>query len=184
MVHFAPTVKGRALARLRVPLGWLFGLAALYLATPRPTWFAAGVGMAVLGESIRLWAAGHLEKKKVLARGGPYAWTRNPLYFGSLWVGLGFALATGRWELVLVVALMFVFVYAPVMMRETRELAEVFPAEYARYEREVPLFWPRPPGRTGPTGAGFRWSQVVKNREHWTVLGCVAAGALIGARML
>src|SRR6476659_9833525 len=79
------------LARLRVPLGFLFGACVFYFA--HPTWrtLAAGAAIGLLGESIRLWAAGHLEKSREVTRSGPYRYTRHPLYLGSSVMGAGVA---------------------------------------------------------------------------------------------
>ena len=63
------------------------------LARPRPWSLAAGLALGLLGEAMRLWAAGHIEKTRVLATGGPYAHTRNPLYLGSTLMAAGIALA-------------------------------------------------------------------------------------------
>jgi len=175
-------ISPERLVRWRVPLGWVFGLTALYLAKPSPVGFAVGIGVAGIGECIRLWASSHLVKNETLATDGPYAWTRNPLYFGSLWLGLGFALATGRWFLIAVVGALFVLVYLPVMRREALRLSQAFPGAYAGYRDSVPLFWPRFPSGKSP-GSGS-WGRVVSNREHWTVLGYVVVALLLGWKLL
>lgn len=130
-----------------------------------------------------MWAAGHLDKDQALTRSGPYRWTRNPLYFGSLFAGLGFALATGRLVLVVVVGLLFVLVYVPVMKREARRLSERHAEDYADFADRVPLFWPRPPGSENDAEA-FAWSRVLRNREHWTLLGLVLVALALGAKLL
>ncbi len=172
----------KALARWRVPLGWVLGLVALYLATPDPKLYVTGLGVAGLGEAIRLWAAGHLERWKGLTTSGPYAWTRNPLYLGSVLVGLGFALATGRWEILVLLALFLFLVYRPVMRREAAALAEAHPEPYAAYAEEVPLFLPRVTPYRGGVGRRFSWKRVWSNCEHVTVLGVSAVAALIGLK--
>lgn len=173
---------GVSLARVRVPLGWALGILALAIAEPSPELYAAGLGLAALGEGWRLWAAGHLEKNRVLTTSGPYAHTRNPLYLGSLFVGLGFALATGRLVLVLVPLGLFALVYVPVMKREARRLADAFPETYAAYADSVPLFLPRARARAEGRES-FRWERVKRNREHVTVLGLVAVGLFLWWRM-
>jgi protein-S-isoprenylcysteine O-methyltransferase Ste14 len=159
-------------------------LVALYLAMPRPEWLLAGIGVASLGEALRLWASGHLVKNQRLTTGGPYAWTRNPLYLGSLFVGLGFCLAAGRAPLFAVLAGLFGVVYLPVMKREARRLEEAYPGEYPRYAATVPLFWPRPPRAQDGESSAFSWSRVLENREHLTVTGLVLVAALLWAKWI
>ena len=76
-------------SRYRVPVGWLVGVAVVVLARPTPLSLALGLPLVVLGEAVRVWASGHIEKTKSLATGGPYAHSRNPLYVGSLLLALG-----------------------------------------------------------------------------------------------
>jgi protein-S-isoprenylcysteine O-methyltransferase Ste14 len=169
-------------------LGWALGITAILTAKPNGTWLATGVSIAVAGELLRVWAAGHLNKDRVLAMTGPYRWTRNPLYFGTLFVGVGFALATGRALWVLVVVALFVSIYAPVMKREARRLTAAFPG-YEDYAARVPLFWPRRrhldsgTGSAKPERVSFSWERVSRNREHITVLGVVAVIAILTAKL-
>jgi protein-S-isoprenylcysteine O-methyltransferase Ste14 len=60
-----------------------------------PTWDSWRVGLlvAVIGEAIRIWAAGHLEKGREVTRSGPYRWTAHPLYVGSSVLALGVVIA-------------------------------------------------------------------------------------------
>jgi len=159
------------------------GLTALYVASLGMPLYAAGLAIAALGEAVRVWAAGHLDKNTRLTMSGPYAWTRNPLYFGSAWIGLGFSLATGRLFLVAAVTGLFVAVYVPVMKREAARLAEAFPAAYHAYADRTPLFWPRWP-KAGHEGGGFSTKRLLANREHLTVAGWLAVAGIIGWKLL
>jgi len=145
--------------------------------------YAVGLAIAALGETVRIWAAGHLDKNTRLTMSGPYAWTRNPLYFGSVWMGLGFSLATGRLFLVAFVVALFVVVYAPVMKREAVGLGESFPAAYRAYAERTPLFWPRPP-KAGDTEGRFSTKRLLKNGEHLTVAGWFAVAAILAWKLL
>ena len=168
-----------SIVRWRVPAGWLLGLLALWLAKPTRGYLLAGIIIAAIGEVLRLWASGHLEKDRRLAMEGPYAWTRNPLYLGSLLVGLGFTLATGRLFLLFVLVALFAAVYFPVMKREAARLEAAFPRDYSLYASRVPLLVPRVPREDGQRGAGFSWNQVWVNREPVTVLGLVLVVAIL-----
>jgi protein-S-isoprenylcysteine O-methyltransferase Ste14 len=175
-------MKSEAIARWRVPVGWLLGLLALWVAEPSRIYLIVGVLVALTGEAVRLWASGYLEKDRRLTTEGPYAWTRNPLYLGSLFVGLGFILATGKPLLLVVLAALFAAVYFPVMKREAARLEAAFPGDYPRYASRVPLFIPRIPREDGAGGAGFSWSQVWVNREPVTVVGLVLVVVILWAK--
>jgi hypothetical protein len=92
------------LARLRVPLGFVFGVVSLWLARPTASSVMAGALVAIVGESIRVWAAGHLEKGREVTSSGPYRWSGHPLYIGSSVMGVGLALGASRLEVTVLVA--------------------------------------------------------------------------------
>lgn len=168
-------------SRWRVPLGWAVGALALFLARPTTTSLWLGLGVALPGEALRLWASGHIEKTRRLATGGPYGHTRNPLYLGSLLLALGFALASSSpWVVVAVGAYLAAF-YPAVVREETAFLRQRFGDEFAAWEREVPAFLPRlRPG--GPRATRFDWARVTLNREWRTALALPLLGALLYAR--
>ena len=132
-----------AAKRLRLPLGFLLGIGYLAFARPTPLTLAVGGSLAFVGVLIRAWASGHISKNERLATTGPYAHTRNPLYFGSFLIAAGFAMAS-HWALLLLVLAFFVLIYAPTMERERANIAGRFPEEYAAYVANVPAFVPRP----------------------------------------
>jgi protein-S-isoprenylcysteine O-methyltransferase Ste14 len=101
-----------------------------------------GAGVSVIGLAIRAWASGHIRKNAQLAVSGPYAFTRNPLYLGSFLLGLGFTIASGRWELAILFAALFLGIYFPVMRVEATTMGELFGKEYQAYKQAVPLFFP------------------------------------------
>lgn len=168
---------------LRVPLGYTAGALVLFLARPTPTSLLGGSGLAVLGEAIRLWASGHIEKTERLATGGPYAHTRNPLYVGSLILAFGVAVAAANPWVVGAVALYFAAFYPAVMREEAAFLRQKFPAEYAAWEAEVPLLIPRL-APSGPRSSRFEWGRVTRNREWRTALAVPLVIALFYALSL
>ena len=175
-------MASKTIARWRVPIGWLIGLLALWLAEPTGGYLLVGVLVAAIGEALRLWASGYLEKDRRLATGGPYAWTRNPLYLGSLFVGLGFTLATGRMFLLFVLVALFAAIYFPVMKREAARLEAAFPGDYSLYASRVPLLLPRVPREGDARESSFSWSQVWVNREPVTVLGVFLVVVILWAK--
>src|SRR3954464_8731460 len=111
-----------AVARLRVPSGFLIVLVFAWLSHPTPGSLRIGVPVSVIGLLLRAWAAGCLAKNQRLATGGPYAFTRNPLYIGTLLVALGLTIAARNPYLGALFTLVFVLVYLPVIQLEEQPL--------------------------------------------------------------
>jgi protein-S-isoprenylcysteine O-methyltransferase Ste14 len=162
------------MARWRVPLGLGLGVLYLVFAQPSAACLEAGSAIALLGLGLRAVAAGYLEKNERLATEGPYAYTRNPLYLGSLLIGIGVTVAGRTWFLGAVFLLFFIFVYFPVIQREAEELRRRFGRAYEQYAEQVPLFFPTARHKK-PAEQRFRWSRYVRNREYEAALGYVAA---------
>lgn len=166
----------RVARRIRVPLGFVF--AVLYFWLARPTWDFIILGALVVapGLLIRALASGHVRKNEALTTSGPYAYTRNPLYLGSLLMGLGFAVAARSWWVGLALVVMFVAIYLPVIRDEEAFLRQRFP-EFEEYAGRVPRLIPRigPHAKTGSeTAAGFSKDLYLKHREYNALLGAFA----------
>jgi protein-S-isoprenylcysteine O-methyltransferase Ste14 len=170
-----PKPYADAVAKLRVPGGFLMVAAFLWLSAPTWTSLAVGLPVSMLGLALRAWAAGHLEKNRTLAESGPYAYVRNPLYIGTLTVAAGFVIASRRWELGVLFAAVFLLIYLPVVELEEQHLRSLFP-EYADYAKRVPRLWPR---LGKPGSKRFQWSVYMRNQEYQAL-----AGFLIGAAVL
>lgn len=171
--YWFPKPYADAVQRLRVPLGFVLVAAFAWLAAPTRASLAMGLPLAALGVALRAWAAGCLYKNQRLATGGPYGLVRNPLYLGTLLVAAGLVLATRRWELALLFAAAFAFIYFPTIEQEEQHLRKLFP-EFAAYAERVALLWPT--FGSGYAGEPFRWSQYWKNEEY-NALGGFLAGA-------
>lgn len=168
--------------KVRLRIGFLFGIAYLLLARPTPGGLLLGLPVALAGLVIRGWAAGHIIKDERLTMTGPYAHTRNPLYFGSFLIAAGFALAA-HWSLLLVVIALFAFIYGPTIEQERAEISARFPAEYERYEANVPAFAPRVTPWRGQTDAeSFSFSRYIRQREWQAGLAFAAVSAWLVAR--
>lgn len=168
--------------RWRVPLGFLCAALFMVFAQPRPLTLLIGGVVALLGLALRAWASGHLRKNDALATGGPYAYTRNPLYLGSFVIGLGFTIAAGRIVLAALFAILFLGIYVPVMRVESRTLEELFGKKYRRYAEAVPLFLPRFTAYRVGTNTKFDVSLYKRYREYQASLGFVIAWALLALK--
>jgi protein-S-isoprenylcysteine O-methyltransferase Ste14 len=144
---------------------------------------ALGLPLVALGEIVRLWASGHIQKTQVLATGGPYAHSRNPLYVGSVLLALGLALAAASVGVAAAVVLYFAAFYPSVMREEADFLRRKFPEEYAAWETAVPVFLPRLTP-AGPRSSHFSWARVRINKEWRTAVALPLVAALLFARGL
>jgi protein-S-isoprenylcysteine O-methyltransferase Ste14 len=173
----------RVARRIRVPLGFAF--AVLYFWLARPTWrfIAFGAILILPGLLIRALASGHVRKNEALATSGPYAYTRNPLYLGSLLMGIGFAIAARSWWVGVVLVLMFFAIYMPVIRDEEKFLRERFP-EFKDYAERVPRMFPRltPSGGTSE-GGGFSMDLYLKHREYNALVGALAMTTALVVKM-
>jgi protein-S-isoprenylcysteine O-methyltransferase Ste14 len=162
------------LARYRVTLGFAIGVVSFALASP--TWMSILVGgaIAVPGELLRLWAAGHIDKGREITQSGPYRFVRHPLYLGSTIMAIGFAVASGRWLVVVLVAAYMGATLAAAMRTEERHLDEKFDGAYSAYRA----------GQVAPARRTFSWSRVRANREYRAASGLVLGLALLVARMV
>ena len=169
--------------RIRVPLGFVF--AVLYFCLARPTWrwLALGSVLIVPGLLMRALASGHVRKNEALATSGPYAYTRNPLYLGSLLMGIGFAVAARSWWVGVALIVMFFAIYLPVIRGEEKFLRERFP-EFDEYARRVPRMFPRIiPAGTDRDGE-FSMDLYLKHREYNAALGVIGMAAALVLKMM
>jgi len=175
---------GQVARRIRVPLGFLFAVFYFWLA--RPSWRSLMLGTVgvVAGLLIRALASGHVRKNEALATSGPYAYTRNPLYLGSLVMGLGFCVAARSWWVGVALVVMFLVIYVPVIRDEEAFLRRTFP-EFEEYARRVPRMLPRlTPLSSNEPPDGFSLDLYLKHREYNALLGALALVVVLVARMI
>jgi protein-S-isoprenylcysteine O-methyltransferase Ste14 len=159
-------------ARWRVRLGYPLAAVVLWFARPSPKSILAGAIIGAIGLWIRIRAAGHLHKQQVLTTTGPYAYTRNPLYFGSFILVIAVAVTTRSVASALILFAYFAVFYSFVMRREERELFQHHGEAFQEYARRVPLFFPRvTPARVSAERGAFSPQQYKKNREYRALFG-------------
>ena len=152
-------------ARLRVGLGFACGFAVLWFAAPTKTTILAGLPVAVAGELVRLWAAGHLNKSREVTNSGPYRFVPHPLYLGSSLIGAGLAIGSGSIVVALIVAVYLAVTLSAAIKSEEEFLRRVFGDTYDefRYRRHV------------DSERRFSWARAMANREYRAVTGILLA---------
>jgi protein-S-isoprenylcysteine O-methyltransferase Ste14 len=164
-------------------VGYPVGIAAFWFARPQFMWLLCGVAIALCGLVLRGYAAGHLRKHKKLAISGPYAFTRNPLYLGSVLLAAGFSVASHSWVSTLLLAAYLAIFYPVVIRREQAELKTLYGAAFVEYASQVPPFWPRF-SRALPSTEQFSWSLYRQNREYEAAIGLAVAMAILWLLMI
>lgn len=160
------------MTRLRVPLGFVCAAVAFWLARPTPRSLVVGMSVAAIGELIRVWAAGHIDKGREVTRSGPYRYMRHPLYSGSTIMGLGFMIAARSLPAAIVVSVYLVAALVSAARAEEAVLDARFGGEYAAYRE----------GRATPSNRPFSRARVIANREYRAVIGLVVACGLLYLR--
>jgi protein-S-isoprenylcysteine O-methyltransferase Ste14 len=166
--------------RIRVPMGFLFAGFFLWQARPTAASLAHSLVLVVPGLLLRAYASGYVKKNDVLTTTGPYAYTRNPLYLGSMLLALGFAVASHSLSIAVLIGVFFVVLYLPTILSEEEFLRAKFP-EFDSYAKRVPRFFPRlTPAQVGPpSAAGFSGGLYLKHREYNAFLGACGIYALL-----
>lgn len=165
-------------------------------------WFQiSAIALILYGESYRMWATWHIggRKNQTIVETGPYAYSRNPLYVGSLFcvVGIGVMAASVVAMVAGIAAL--VWVYGATVRHEERYLLKTHGDVYREYMSRVPRFFPSrgmnaaerisrfkagvPEGANpgsmavGAEGEAHRPPSRMLWREAYTGLGFLLAGA-------
>ena len=164
----------RRIARYRVTIGFVASAVVLWLAHPTLRSLVAGAVIAAVGEAIRIWAAGHLEKGREVTTSGPYAFTRHPLYVGSTIIGIGLAVGSASPIVAVVVMTYLAITLTAAISTEEAHLTEKFGGAYPAYRE----------GRAAGERRRFSVARAVKNREYRAVLGLLAVLAILAWKSL
>jgi protein-S-isoprenylcysteine O-methyltransferase Ste14 len=152
-------------ARFRVTLGFVCAVVVFWLAAPTRSSIVAGLPIAVAGEGIRIWAAGHLYKSREITTSGPYRFVAHPLYLGSSVIGVGLAIASNSLPVAAIIAAYLAVTLTAAIKSEEAFLRRVFNDAYEEYRH------------TGIVDRERRFSasRAMANREYRAVAGAAAA---------
>lgn len=175
----------RIARRIRVPLGFAFAVFFLWMAAPTPLFLALGLLLVIPGLLLRGYASGYVKKNAELTTTGPYAYTRNPLYLGSMLIAFGFALAARSPWIALALAVLFLLIYIPVIRSEEDYLRSVFPS-FDAYAARVPRLLPRivPASAEGVPSGRFSPQLYRKHREYQALMGALSMYAALILKLI
>jgi protein-S-isoprenylcysteine O-methyltransferase Ste14 len=114
-----------------------------WLILPADILATAGLAYAVWGLAYLRRSFSIIPEARRLVTGGPYAFSRHPVYLGEIVTAIGINLATAGWPSALAV-LYFVTCEVLRMRWEEGVLSRAFPNEYPAYARRVPRYAPNP----------------------------------------
>lgn len=184
-----PADWSRIARRIRVPMGFVFAGVYIWLARPTFVSMAWSLLLVLPGLWLRGYAAGYVKKNAELTMTGPYAYTRNPLYLGSMLIAFGFAAASESIVIVLLLAVLFAIIYIPVIHSEEAFLRSRF-ADFDAYAASVPRLVPRlrpvsVATREPERSAGsFSFPLYRKHREYNALMGATAIYAVLALRIV
>lgn len=159
-------------ARMRVPLGFFCAGAVLWLSRPTPRSLMIGGAMAGVGELLRIWAAGHLEKGREVTQSGPYRLTRHPLYAGSAIIALGTVVASARVSVAVLIGAYMVITIVSAIRHEEAGMRASFGDQYDAYLQS----------RATPVERPFSLSRAIQNKEYRAVAGLAAVAAILAVK--
>ena len=171
--------------RMRGGVWTLLFVMILFMLEPANLWRIMGcLVLVILGQVWRCWAVGYIGlyrgenvKAKALATHGPYAFMRNPLYFGNFVIGLGWSILAGLKGIVLF-TICFIVLYVMVIIPHEEEfLLSKFGSEYEGYCRKVKRFWPVSLRREDLRGKFD--AEVVRKSEIHTIISTVIGTIII-----
>jgi protein-S-isoprenylcysteine O-methyltransferase Ste14 len=165
----------------RIPV-FVGAILLLLFAKPELNGIVVGMILIVMGEAIRIWAAGHLQKNEFLTVTGPYAYVKNPLYIGTILITAGFCIFADNIYLLAAATFTFCFHYIPYKKKvEGDRLRKIFGSQYVDYDEKVPEYIPR---WTRYSNAKARWQfkNFIENSEEGILLILVGGIVLILSR--
>jgi protein-S-isoprenylcysteine O-methyltransferase Ste14 len=180
---------GKEVFRLRGGLWTALYLVILLFARPEISRLMPALLLVLAGQAIRFWGVGCIVryrgeqvKAEHLTTWGPFAWIRNPLYFGNGLIGLGWSYFAGP-AVVALFALSFVLIY-PVFIipHEEAFLEKQFGQAFRDYRSRTPRLFPWKIVPPNPVGGPFR-KEILWTSERHTLWVTLAGSLLLFSRL-
>lgn len=137
---------------------------------------ALGIGMVLFGFLFRIAARGYKAEVspdgKKLIIDGLYGFLRNPMYFGTLLIGLGINLILFEWWAFILFFIIFLLIYIRQMRKEENDLYRRFGEEFKNYCKITPRYFPKVFNVNLRDYLFFKWSWVKK--ELPSLVGVIA----------
>ncbi len=130
-----------------------FFVAGIILVNPRQDLMIFGAILMAFGELLRIISVSYIgvssRAREIVAEklvtNGPYAYLRNPMYTGNMFLYMGASIFAGGWLpfMLYLVILFFSIQYSLSVKYEESGLEDLHGEEYINYQEAVPRFYPR-----------------------------------------
>ncbi|MEW6455090.1 MAG: isoprenylcysteine carboxylmethyltransferase family protein [Acidobacteriota bacterium] len=157
----------------RISSGFVIVLIIILISKPTLTSLLMGAIIGILGLLIRAWSSGHLIKDKSLTTSGPYRFTRHPLYFGNLLLGIGFIISSNSFYGLILFIIYFLLFYIPIIKLEEKKMDNFFSDKFGEYKDKVPVIFPIFKPYKNSSNKKFSWFLYFKNREWRASIGFI-----------
>ncbi len=168
----------------RVRVSFFGIILAVFLAAPNFLSMLGGIIITGAGLLLRTWACGHLRKEKELTTTGPYSYTRNPLYFGNMILGIGVVVGSRSLWILGYFILYFLIFYSIAVIKEKEKMKKLYPEQYNEFSQKVPLFFPSLKSAYPLKKNNFSWSFYNTNREYRALIGAILFWLIMLAKSL
>ncbi|CEF48987.1 unnamed protein product [uncultured bacterium] len=184
----------RRLFQFRLLFGIVISVLALEWLSPTPFFDARyrmihGIALLIIaaGLALRGWGSGvaghHTRSTQIeaptLVTAGPFAHVRNPIYAGSILIGVGMATLIGDLRAFLFAGAAFAILYLAIIPAEEDFLQRQFGEEYRRYKQAVPRLLPRLTPWNGRVERAFNWKAVIGELEILSLLVLIYGALLL-----
>ncbi len=149
--------------RYRAFFGIVSLLIVLFIAKPNAKSIVIGFVFMMIGTFFRAWASGFINKNSELATNGPYALSRNPLYFGNFILGIGIAITANNLYAYIIFTLYYFIFFPALMIIETKRMRKKFGDKYEKWSKGLNSFFP---SIKKIDLSGFNIAYYMKNKEY------------------
>jgi protein-S-isoprenylcysteine O-methyltransferase Ste14 len=155
--------KTELFIKYRSCVGIICLIVLLYLSVPSAKSITVGFFLILGGIFFRAWSSGYINKDNELAKDGPYALTKNPLYFGNFVLGSGLAVAGNSFSTYIIFFIYYLIFFPFLMVVEHRRLKKKFGREYDEWSRKSNSFFPK---IKTVNSFNFNIALYMKNKEY------------------
>lgn len=165
-------------SKLRFAIAYPIAVFAILFSSSDDNSITRSIWFIIAGLLLRLWANGYAIKMEKLTTSGPYSFTRNPLYLGTILIAIGFIIMLKIYYIGALFIILLTIVYYRTIKKEEAMLEAKFKDEYLRYKKKVPAVFPTIFAYPECEKWSFSFKRLIKNHEYklflWVIILIIA----------